>query len=105
MNGVSIHERSKNIDNRKSVGHWEGNLVSDSKNTYIATLVDRNSRFTIIPKLAGNDVNSVHTARKILLKPLYRVPLETYKSRNRLFSLYSEKKHYSILVKHPNIST
>jgi len=40
VNGVSIHERSKNIDNRKSLGHWEGDLVSGSGNTHIATLVD-----------------------------------------------------------------
>lgn len=33
VKGVSIHERSKNIDNRKSLGHWEGDLVSGSGNT------------------------------------------------------------------------
>jgi len=60
VNGVSIHERSKNIDNRKSIGHWEGDLVSGSGNTHIATLVDRKSRFTIILKLAGKDAESVH---------------------------------------------
>lgn len=47
VNGVSVHERSKAIENRRSVGHWEGDLVSGSKNTHIATLVDRKSRFTI----------------------------------------------------------
>ena len=59
VNGVSIHERSKNIDNRKSLGHWEGDLVSGTENTHIATLVDRKSRFTIILKLAGKDSSSV----------------------------------------------
>jgi IS30 family transposase len=62
VNGVSIHERSKNIENRRSLGHWEGDLVSGSKNTHIATLVDRKSRFTIILKLAGKDAESVHQA-------------------------------------------
>jgi IS30 family transposase len=62
INGVSIHERSKNIDNRKSLGHWEGDLVSGSGNTHIATLVDRKSRFTIILKLAGKDADSVYQA-------------------------------------------
>lgn len=51
VNGTSIHERSKHIDNRRSLGHWEGDLVSGSKNTHIATLVDRKSRYTIILKL------------------------------------------------------
>ena len=27
VNGLSIHDRSKHIDNRKSLGHWEGDLV------------------------------------------------------------------------------
>lgn len=75
--GVSIHERSKNIDNRKSLGHWEGDLVSGSKNTHIATLVDRKSRFTIILKLAGKDAESVHTA---LLSTFKKMPAEYRKS-------------------------
>jgi IS30 family transposase len=62
VDGVSIHDRSKNIDNRKSLGHWEGDLVSGTKNTHIATLVDRKSRYTIILKLAGKDASSVNTA-------------------------------------------
>lgn len=62
VNGVSIHERSKHIDNRRSLGHWEGDLVSGSKNTHIATLVDRKSRFTIILKLVGKDADSVNEA-------------------------------------------
>ncbi|HCJ8472116.1 TPA: IS30 family transposase, partial [Escherichia coli] len=48
VNGTPIHERSRNIDNRRSLGHWEGDLVSGTKNSHIATLVDRKSRYTII---------------------------------------------------------
>lgn len=77
VSGVSIHERSKNIDNRKSLGHWEGDLVSGSKNTHIATLVDRKSRFTIILKLAGKDAESVHAA---LLSTFRSMPPEYCKS-------------------------
>ena len=36
-----------------------GDLVSGSKNTHIATLVDRKSRYTIILKLKGKDAASV----------------------------------------------
>jgi hypothetical protein len=43
-------------------GHWEGDLVSGSKNTHIATLVDRKSRYTIILKLKGKDATSVTQA-------------------------------------------
>jgi IS30 family transposase len=77
INGVSIHERLKNIDNRKSVGHWEGGLVSGSKNTHIATLVDRKSRFTIILKLGGKDAESVHQA---LLTTFNQMPAQYRKS-------------------------
>jgi IS30 family transposase len=77
VNGVSIHERSKNIDNRKSLGHWEGDLVSGTGNTHIATLVDRKSRYTIILKLAGKDASSVHAA---LLNTFTKMPIEYRKS-------------------------
>ncbi|RXJ65813.1 IS30 family transposase [Veronia nyctiphanis] len=77
VNGVSIHERSKHIENRKSLGHWEGDLVSGSKNTHIATLVDRKSRFTIILKLAGKDAESVYAA---LVGAFQQMPVEYRKS-------------------------
>ena len=77
VQGVSIHERSKHIDNRSSLGHWEGDLVSGSKNSHIATLVDRKSRFTIILKLAGKDAESVHQA---LLAAFKKMPEEYRKS-------------------------
>lgn len=62
VNGISIHERSKHIDNRRSLGHWEGDLVSGTHNSHIATLVDRKSRYTVILKLNGKDAGSVNQA-------------------------------------------
>lgn len=62
VNGVSIHDRPKGADKRRSIGHWEGDLVTGSNNTHIATLVDRKTRFTIILKLAGKDSTSVNGA-------------------------------------------
>ena len=62
VNGISIHDRPLNIENRGSVGHWEGDLVSGSKNTHIATLVDRKSRYTIILKLKGKDATAINQA-------------------------------------------
>lgn len=77
VNGISIHKRSKNIDNRKSIGHWEGDLVTGSHNTHIATLVDRKTRFTIILKLAGKDATSVNNA---LIDAFKRLPEAMKKS-------------------------
>lgn len=62
VNGISIHEHSKLIDNRRSFGHWEGDLVSGTNNSHIATLVDRKSRYTVILKLNGKDAGSVNQA-------------------------------------------
>ncbi len=53
MGLFTIHERSQHIDNRRSLGHREGDLVSGTKKPHIATLVDRKSRYTIILKLRG----------------------------------------------------
>lgn len=60
VNGISIHERSRHIDNRRTFGHREGDLVSGTNNSHIATLVDRKSRYTIILKLSGKDAGSVN---------------------------------------------
>lgn len=62
VNGASIHERSRHVDNRRSQGHREGDLVSGTKNPHIATLVDRKSRYTIILRLRGKDPVSENQA-------------------------------------------
>jgi IS30 family transposase len=77
VNGVSIHKRAKSIDSRKSVGHWEGDLVTGSDNTHIATLVDRKTRFTLILKLGGKDATSVNSA---LISAFKRLPSSLKKS-------------------------
>lgn len=62
INGTSIHVRSRHIDNRRSLEHWEGDLVSGTKNSHIATLAARKSRYTLILKLKGKDALSVDQA-------------------------------------------
>jgi len=77
VNGVSIHKRSKSIESRRSIGHWEGDLVTGSGNTHIATLVDRKTRYTLILKLAGKDAESVNNA---LIEAFVRLPTSMKKS-------------------------
>ena len=70
IDAVSIKDRPAAIENRAIPGHWEGDLVSGSKNTHIATLVERMTRFTILVKVAGKDTHSVITALRNKIKTL-----------------------------------
>jgi len=72
VNGVSIHQCPKSVEKRKSIGNWEGDLVTGSGNTHIATLVDRKTRFTLILKLKGKDSTSV---TKALISTLSQLPV------------------------------
>lgn len=61
---------------RLAIGN--GDLVSGTNNTHIATLVDRKSRYTIILKLAGKDAESVYKALIAIFTKMpakYRKPL------------------------------
>jgi len=58
-------------------GHWEGDLIAGSKNSYIATLVERQTRYVMLAKVANKDTNSVVSA---LIKQAHKLPSELYKS-------------------------
>lgn len=62
IDAVSIHDRPREVDERTIPGHWEGDLICGSQKSYIATLVERTSRFTLLVKLCSNDTHSVVTA-------------------------------------------
>jgi len=59
IDGISIRERPADVEDRAVPGHWEGDLITGSKNTHIATLVERHSRFTMLVKVEGKDTASV----------------------------------------------
>jgi IS30 family transposase len=77
IDGVSIRERPASVDDRAIPGHWEGDLIAGSKNTHLATLVERHSRFTMLVKVEGKDTETVVTA---LSKQVKRLPLELRRS-------------------------
>lgn len=59
IDAVSIRERPAEVKDRAIPGHWEGDLLSGSKNSHIATLVERSSRFVMLVKVEGKDSDSV----------------------------------------------
>ncbi len=40
-------------------GHWEGDLLSGSANSYIVTLVERQTRYVMLAKMTNKDTHSV----------------------------------------------
>ncbi len=76
-NMVSISKRPASVEDRAIPGHWEGDLIGGSKNSYIATLVERHSRYVMLAKVKNKDTESVVTA---LIKQSKKLPDELYKS-------------------------
>jgi len=77
VDAVSISERPASVEDRAVPGHWEGDLVFDSGNSQIATLVERQTRYVMLVKLEGKDSQTVVNA---LIKNARKVPQELYKS-------------------------
>jgi IS30 family transposase len=59
VDAISISERPAEIEDRAIPGHWEGDLLSGTGNSHIATLVERHSRFTILVKVPSKDTTTV----------------------------------------------
>jgi IS30 family transposase len=74
---VSISERPASVEDRAVPGHWEGDLVFGGRNSQIATLVERQTRYLMLVKLTGKDTETVVNA---LIKNARKLPQELYKS-------------------------
>jgi IS30 family transposase len=59
---ISIRERPAEVEDRAVPGHWEGDLLSGSRNSHIVTLVERHSRFAMLIKVPSKDTAVVVAA-------------------------------------------
>jgi len=62
VDAISIRERPAEVEDRAIPGHWEGDLLRGTRNSHIATLVERHSRFCMLVKVSGKDTTTVVAA-------------------------------------------
>ena len=74
---LSISERPASVEDRAIPGHWEGDLIAGSMNSYIATLVERHTRYVMLMKVTDRKTETVISA---LIRHSKRLPDELYKS-------------------------
>ena len=77
LDTVSISERPATVEDRAVPGHWEGDLLCGDRSSQIATLVERQTRYVILVKVASKDSETVANA---LIKHARKLPQELYKS-------------------------
>jgi IS30 family transposase len=77
VDAISIRERPAEAEDRAVPGHWEGDLLCGGRNTYIATLVERQTRFVMLVKVSGKDSATVVSA---LSNQIRKLPAELRKS-------------------------
>jgi IS30 family transposase len=73
VDGISIRERPAEVEDRAVPGHWEGDLLFGTVHNYIATLVERHSRFVMLVKVPSKDTETVTAA---LQKQIVKLPEE-----------------------------
>lgn len=74
---VSISERPPGVEDRAVPGHWEGDLLCGSNNSYIVTLVERQTRYVMLAKIPSRDTQTVVNA---LIKQAKKLPDHLYQS-------------------------
>ena len=62
VDALSIRQRPAEVEDRAIPGHWEGDLLAGGKNSYIATLVERHSRFALLIKVPSKETEAVVAA-------------------------------------------
>lgn len=74
---VSIRERPADAEDRAVPGHWEGDLLTGGGPSYVATLVERQSRYVLLLRLPNKETATVVRA---LTRRVQRLPDGLFKS-------------------------
>jgi IS30 family transposase len=87
--GFSIEERPKEVDRRKTLGHWEGDsVVSRKSKVGLNTLVERKTGLVLISKIQNGTANE--TANTVV-KRLQNFPCKTLTTDNGTENFAYEK--------------
>lgn len=68
---ISISERPAEAHDRSVPGHWEGDMLAGTKQSNIATLVERHSRYVMLVRLPDRNAATVASA---LARRIQRLP-------------------------------
>jgi IS30 family transposase len=77
VDGISIHQRPAEVEDRAVPGHWEGDLLMGGASSQIATLVERRSRYVMLVKVDRKDTGTV---TKALTQKIRQLPAELRRS-------------------------
>jgi IS30 family transposase len=59
VDAIAISARPPSVEDRAVPGHWEGDLLAGTKQSNMATLVERQSRYVVLVRLTARDTTSV----------------------------------------------
>ena len=56
---ISIRDRPAEVEDWAVPGYWEGDHIAGSGNSFIATLVERSTRYVMLAKVGNKDSHNV----------------------------------------------